>query len=106
MAQSGEEFAEQVQYAAQGRAKSRSLLPLRRMLPFLMPYRWHIAAASAALIVSSTATLVLPAAGRVMLDHGFNAADAAQVNSYFLPFLVAVSVLAIATAIRFYFVTR
>ena len=45
MAQSGAEFAEQLQYVAAGRAKSRSLAPLRGLVPFLKPYRWTILAA-------------------------------------------------------------
>jgi ATP-binding cassette, subfamily B, bacterial len=105
MAQSGEEFATQVQYVAQGRAKSRSLRPLRRLLPFLRPYRWRIIGALVALILSSTATLVLPALVRNVVDKGFEAAAIALVNRYFFLLLVAAGALAVATAIRFYFVT-
>src|SRR5665213_2280428 len=80
----GEEYAEQLQYVAAGRAKSRSLRPLRQILPFLKPYRWRIAIALVALIISSAATLVLPVAGRGLIDHGFNAAEVALISHYFL----------------------
>ena len=60
MSQSGEEFATQLNYVAQGRAKGRSLQPLRRLLPFLRPYRWQIAVALFTLACSSAATLILP----------------------------------------------
>ncbi|HEY5337701.1 MAG TPA: hypothetical protein VIJ85_05835, partial [Rhizomicrobium sp.] len=60
----GAEYAEQIQHVAAGRAKSRSLRPLRQILPFLKPYRGRIGFALLALIVSSTATLILPLAGR------------------------------------------
>jgi ATP-binding cassette subfamily B protein len=103
--QSGEEYAEQLGYVAAGRAKSRSLRPLRQLLPFLYPYRWQIGFSLIALIFSSGAMLVLPAAGRGVLDHGFGAKDVAMLDRYFLPLLGAVGVLALATAIRFYFVT-
>jgi ATP-binding cassette subfamily B protein len=105
MSQSGEEFASQLTYVAAGRAKGRSLQPLRRILPFLRPYRWRILAAFIALIFSSAATLILPAAARNVIDHGFGDQAVARIDSYFLPLLVAVAAMAIATAIRFYFVT-
>ena len=105
MAQSGEEFAEQLEYVAAGRAKARSFQPLRQLLPFLYPYRWKIGFATAALIVSSTATLVLPAALRRLIDHAFSSAELTRISHYFLAFLAAAAVLGVATAVRFYFVT-
>ncbi len=105
MSQSGEEFASKVAWQAQGRAKSRSLKPLRALLPFLRPFRWHIAGAGVALFVSSAATLVLPAALRALIDRGFSAAQISAISHYFLLFLLAAAVLGVATAIRFYFVT-
>ena len=105
MSQSGEEFATQVQHVAQGRAKSRSLRPLVRLLPFLAPYRWRIAAALFALICSSTATLILPALARNVVDYGFGTTAIARLNEYFLPLLIAVAAWASATAFRFYYVT-
>jgi len=105
MSQSGEEFATQVQYVAQGRAKGRSLRPLRRLLPFLYPYRWRIVAALVALVLSSTATLVLSALVRNVVDYGFVKAAVSHLGQYFLPLLVAVAAWAAATAFRFYYVT-
>ncbi len=104
MAQSGEEYAEQLEYVAAGRAKARSFRPLRQILPFLYPYRWKIGFASVALIVSSTATLALPAALRHVIDN-LGASELNRLSHYFLPFLLAAAVLAVATAVRFYFVT-
>ena len=51
MSQTGEDYAEQVQHVAAGRAKSRSLRPLARLLPFLKPYRVAIAVALVALLM-------------------------------------------------------
>ena len=48
MAQSGEEFTNQVQRVAAGRTKSRSLKPLRDLVPYLTPYRGRIIAAAKA----------------------------------------------------------
>ena len=63
MAQTGEEFATQLEYVAAGRAKARTLRPLFDLLPFLWPYRFAIFGALVALICSSAATLILPARG-------------------------------------------
>src|SRR5579871_2027010 len=104
VAQSGEELAEQLEYVAHGRAKSRSLRPLRAIYPFLKPYRVHIALATLALIASSTATLVLPVFVRRLVDH-LGAAELNRISHYFLPLLAAGAILGIASATRFYFVT-
>ena len=105
MAQSGAEFAEQLQYVAAGRAKSRSMAPLRGLMPFLGPYRWTILAAVVAMLVAATATLVLPLAGRGLIDHGFNTAEAARISKYFLAFLAVAGVMGLSSAVRYYFVT-
>ena len=105
MAQSGEEYAEELEHLAQGRPKSRSLRPLAALWPFIRPFRYRIAAAGVALMVSSGATLVIPAALRSLLDQGFRTDQIQQISHYFLLFLLAAAVLGIATAIRFYFVT-
>ena len=67
MAQSGTEYAEQLEYAAQRRAKSRSLKPLRALLPFLKPYGWVMVGAFLAMVVAAAATLV---AGAVRTPAG------------------------------------
>lgn len=105
MAQTGEKFAKDMQRLAVGRGKSRSLQPLRALVPYLRPYRWRIAAALVALLLSAAATLVLPAAARQVVDNGFSAANLARLNHYFLPLLLAVAVWALSTATRFYYVT-
>jgi ATP-binding cassette subfamily B protein len=88
-----------------GRPKSRSVAPLRAVLPFLRPYRGRILVGFLALVCSSTATLVLPFFARGLLDHGFSAAEAGEVGRYFLAFVAAAAVLGMASATRFYFVT-
>ena len=105
MSQTGQEYAEQLQYVAAGRAKARSLQPLRALAPFVWPFRFRIAVAAVALIVSSAATLVLPAALRGLIDKGFSTDQIALISHYFLLFLLAAGVLGVATATRFYFVT-
>jgi ATP-binding cassette subfamily B protein len=105
MAQSGEEYADQVQYVAQGRAKASSLKPLKALVPFLRPYRGRIILAFLALLASSAVTLVLPGILRGLIDKGFSLAQIAAISHYFLLFLLAAALLGVATAIRYYFVT-
>jgi ATP-binding cassette subfamily B protein len=105
LSQSGQDYEEQIKHAAAGRAKARSLRPLAALWPYLTPYRWRIAAAGVALIVSSAATLVLPIAGRGLIDHGFNDKQAALIGQYFLAFVAVAAVMGVSAATRFYFVT-
>ncbi|HEY6943452.1 ABC transporter transmembrane domain-containing protein [Dokdonella sp.] len=83
----------------------RKLRSLTRLLPYLTPYRGLLAGWLGFLALSSTATLTLPQAVRVMIDHGFTQSDAAAINATFLGLFAVAAVLAIATAARFFFVT-
>ncbi|QSQ29444.1 ABC transporter transmembrane domain-containing protein [Xanthomonas translucens] len=85
-------------------AKSlRKLGSLRTLWPFVQRQRGLFGAWLLALAVSSSATLSLPVAVRQMIDHSFS--DSSRINqSFALLFAVSV-VLAIATALRFYFVS-
>ena len=105
MAQSGTEYAEQVAYAAQGRAKSRSLKPLAALGPFLRPYRLTVWAALLAMLIAAGATLTLPAMLGGLMDKGFSAAKIAAISHYFFLFLAAAGVMGVSGATRYYFVT-
>jgi ATP-binding cassette, subfamily B, bacterial len=105
MAQTGEEFAGELQRVAAARGRSRSLGSLRAVLPYLRPYRWQIAAAALSLLCASAVSLIMPQALRIMFDYGFSGKDAALIGRYFLPLLVAAALLGIFSATRFYFVT-
>jgi len=89
-----------------GRPVSRSLSPLRRVLPFLRPYRGRIAIGLLALVVSSATTLALPQIAGGLIDaRGLTAHEAQFLSGYYLAFLIAGAVWGIATATRFYFIT-
>lgn len=83
----------------------RRLRSLTRLLPYLKPHRGLIAGWLGFLALSSTATLTLPQAVRVMIDHGFTQANAAAINASFAGLFVVAAVLAIATAARFFFIS-
>ncbi len=90
----------------EARPKSQQgLKPLASVLPYVRRYRGLIGAWLMFLALSSAATLVLPIAVRFMIDDGFSAADAAYVDRAFLVLLGVAIVLAIATSLRFYFVS-
>ena len=67
-------------------------------------YPGHIAAAAAALLVAALATLAIPDGFRRVIDKGFAAAGG-DVSEHFYYLLGIVVVLALATSVRFYFVS-
>ena len=78
--------------------------PLARLVPYILRYRTLVAGALAALLLAAVATLALPLAVRRMIDHGFSDADSSFINSYFTMLLVIAALLALASAMRYYFV--
>ncbi|HEY8011980.1 MAG TPA: ABC transporter transmembrane domain-containing protein [Rudaea sp.] len=78
---------------------------LRMLLPYLGKYRALLFGWLGFLTLSSLATLTLPLAVRVMIDHGFAHADRAMINSSFAALFGVAAVLAIATAARYFCVS-
>jgi ATP-binding cassette subfamily B protein len=87
------------------RPKSRSLKPLRALLPYLAPYRGVLALALVALLVAAAAMLALPVALRHLIDQGMAAGSPDTINRYFIAFLAAAAVFGVFAALRFYLVT-
>jgi ATP-binding cassette subfamily B protein len=89
--------------------KKGSLAAFRGLLPFLKPYRNRFLVAGVALLVAAGATLAIPYAFKQMIDLGFGAGagvrSAAHVNQVFLALFAVATVLALATAARFYSVS-
>jgi ATP-binding cassette subfamily B protein len=101
----GAEFEASIQREAQGRSRSRNLKILRRLVPFMAPYRGMVALATLFLLAAAGASLAIPAAVREMIDHGFSQENAGLIDQYFLLVLGVAIVLGLATAARFYCVT-
>src|SRR5262245_50801916 len=91
--------------AAPAPARSSKLRPLRILVPYAMRYRGRAAAALVALLVASTATLVVPVAVRRMIDFGFSEERIGLIDQYFGVMILIVAVLAVASASRYYLVT-
>ncbi|KQO76009.1 ABC transporter transmembrane domain-containing protein [Rhizobium sp. Leaf262] len=85
-------------------ARRKSPKPLASLFPYLKRYRGLVAAALFALVLSSATTLALPLAVRRIIDHGFEGADGAMINNYFAMLMAIAVVLALASAMRYYFV--
>jgi len=87
----------------QHRSKA-ALSALKPLVPYGLAYKGRIAAALAALIMASAATLVVPIAVRRVVDFGFSEEGRAYINAYFALLIVVVAVLALSSALRYYFV--
>ena len=85
--------------------RSSRFAALNLLAPYFRRYRGMLFGWLAFLGVSSLATLSLPVAVRVMIDHGFAHADPATVDRSFMGLFAVAAVLAIATAARYFCVT-
>jgi ATP-binding cassette subfamily B protein len=82
----------------------RKLGNLSLIWRFAAHYPGHIALAGLALLFAAAATLAIPSGFRRVIDKGF-IAGGGDVSPYFHYLLMIVGVLALATAMRFYFVS-
>ncbi len=78
---------------------------LRRLLPFFKPYKGQVFAAAFALTSAAFFTLLMPIALRRVIDLGFDQEKAEYIDRYFLAMIGVAGALAIATSLRYYFVT-
>ncbi|MEO1575919.1 MAG: ABC transporter transmembrane domain-containing protein, partial [Pseudomonadota bacterium] len=83
----------------------KSVRPLRRLLPFVRPYVSSILLALLFMGIAAAATLYLPVAVRGMIDEGFNADNAGQIDRHFFVLFGVAMVMGIAAAARFYWVS-
>jgi len=82
----------------------KSIRPLGRLLPYLARYRSLVTGAIIALALAAMTSLALPLAVRRLIDHGFTQSDGSFINSYFVMLMVMAVVLALSSALRYYFV--
>jgi ATP-binding cassette subfamily B protein len=87
--------------ATRPKAALKALAPL---VPFGLAYKGRIAAALAALAMASAATLVVPIAVQRVVDRGFSQGSGEFIDTYFGALIGVVAVLAVASALRYYFV--
>ena len=88
----------------ESREMGKSLRPLKSLAFFIAPYKLILLMAIAALLISSAAMLAMPVAVRNVIDYGFSAEDAANVDRYFFILLLFALVIGLFGAARAYFV--
>lgn len=88
----------------ESKANGRRLGSLAMVARFATAYPRQIAYAALALLVAASATLAIPAGFQRIIDKGF-VASGGDIDPYFRYLLMIVAVLAISTAMRFYFVS-
>lgn len=86
-------------------ARRRDLGPLRRLIPFLLPYRWHILGAMLALTVAAGTVLGLGQGMRVLIDQGFAGGDTSLLDRALLVLLGVIALMAASTYGRFFLVS-
>jgi ATP-binding cassette subfamily B protein len=89
------------------RPKGRSVKNLRMVWSFALRYPGHIAVAALALLVAAGATSGVPYAFKLIIDKGFatGAGTSRDIARWFEYLLLLVGTMALATAVRFYFVS-
>jgi len=86
--------------------RKRDLGDLRLVWGFARPYPWMIVGAAVALLLTSASTLAIPSGFKLVIDRGFAGGNAhADVSRWFEYLMLLVTVLALATAARFYCVS-
>jgi ATP-binding cassette, subfamily B, bacterial len=83
----------------------RNLRKLKILWQFVGRHPGHLVGFFIGMLTAAGASLLLPQAMKQAIDKGFTAETAASLNSHFMLLGAIVLVMAIATAIRFYFVT-
>lgn len=101
----GAVLAEQMSDAGQRRARRRDVRPLGRLLPYIVRHKGHAAMAGVWLILSTTASLALTVTARGAIDNGFEN-HGAQLNLWFMVLAANALFLGLATAVRYFFVTK
>ncbi|WP_299323540.1 ABC transporter transmembrane domain-containing protein [Parasphingopyxis sp.] len=84
--------------------KSKNLGNLALIWRFAIRYPGRIFGAAISLLLAAAATLAIPDGFRRVIDQGFSG-TAGDISQYFYYLLLIVVVLALATAMRFYFVS-
>ncbi len=92
--------------AESDKPESRSLAPLRMVFGAMLNYPTQIGLALLALLITAAATLAIPWRFKVIVDEAFaGSAGAEEIGAAFQYLMVIVLILAIGTALRFYFVS-
>ncbi|WGM30879.1 ABC transporter transmembrane domain-containing protein [Brevundimonas sp. NIBR11] len=98
-------LAEQMEGAGERREKRKDIRPLLRLWPYLMQHRLDALIAGFWLLGSTAASLALTATARGAIDHGFENGGR-DINRWFLFLGLNAVILGVATAVRYFYVTK
>ncbi|MBU1346379.1 MAG: ATP-binding cassette domain-containing protein [Alphaproteobacteria bacterium] len=101
----GAVLIEQMGEAGQRREKRKDVRPLLRLWPYLMQHRLDALIAGFWLLGSTAASLGLTATARGAIDHGFENGGS-DLNRWFLFLGLNAVILGVATAVRYFYVTK
>ena len=102
----GAVLAEALSQSAERRERRRDLRPLAALLPYVRAHRSDAIPAAIFLLISTSASLAISGAARLVVDHGLAAHSYAALNRTAMIAGAVVLVLAAATALRFYFISK
>ena len=88
------------------RPKSRDIKPLTRLLPYVGSHKTDAFMALVFLILATASSLSLTFAVRYVVDDGFISGSTANLDRTFLILAIVAIVLAAASALRYFFVTK
>ena len=83
----------------------RKLQPLRKLLPFMLRYPVRLTLTLVFMLVSTIASLAIPAALGGAIDQGFVAQNLDNVGRYGWLIIAIAAVMAVASGARFYFIS-
>ena len=83
----------------------RKLQPLRKLVPFMLRYPWQLGLTIAFLLISTVASLAIPAALGGAIDQGFVAQNLDNVGRYGWLIIAIAAIMAVASGARFYFIS-
>ncbi len=87
------------------RQSSRKLGNLTAAMKYLAPYRWYVAGASLALVITASVTLSIGQGVRMVIDAGFTSGAPGMLEHSLEVFALLVGLLTLGTYARFYLVS-
>ena len=102
----GAELVGQIRQAGATRAKTKNLRPLVRLWPYLLRQKAAGIAMICFLLISSASTPSMTIVAKHLIDQGFGSGDVGALDRWFLILGAVALVMALSTALRYYFITR
>jgi ATP-binding cassette subfamily B protein len=103
---SGTVLAEQIADARRNRPRRRDLKPLKGLIPYMLAHKGDLFLAATFLVFATGSTLMLSVGARALVDRGIASHSTAAIDRWFGVLALIALASAIATALRYFYVTR